>query len=268
MKRFLFAVLLVALIAGCATAPAPPPAPAAAKPAATAPAPARTSTDVLVTANNHTDAIPMAQKPAVDEVQKTWFAKDRLRMDGAESGLLIRVDQKMMYIIDHKNKKASSAELPLDFAKIAGPEAAGQITQMLAAMKMTATTTPRDETKKIGTWTARRYDIAMTSAMGMKIDIAIWSTKDVPVDFAAYRDMMANMQGMNPSMADLVNEMKKIDGMAVLTDMTMNLMGTEVKTHNEVTSVEAKDAPPGTYEVPAGYAVEKLSLQGLMGGGH
>jgi hypothetical protein len=35
--------------------------------------------------------------------------------------------------------------------------------------------------------------------------------------------------------------------------MTMNMMGSEMKSREEVISVEKMDAPEGTYDIPEGY---------------
>jgi hypothetical protein len=224
--------------------------------------------DTLITANKHMDAIPMAQKPAMDEVQKTWLAKDKIRMDGKDSGVLIRMDKKTMYVLDHAKKKASSVDLPIDFSKLVPPEMATQMQGMLSAMKMTAKLTPTDETKKVGSWSARRYNLEMSSPMGMKIDMVLWATKDIKIDMALYKDLMVNMQSLNPTMADMAKEFGKIDGVAVITEMTMNMMGNAIKSRDEITSVEEKAAPADTYELPAGYAVEKFDLTKQMGGAH
>ena len=48
-------------------------------------------------------------------------------------------------------------------------------------------------------------------------------------------------------------EFKKMEGYPVLTLVSMKMMGTETKSKEEVISVEKKDAPAGTYDLPEGY---------------
>jgi len=58
---------------------------------------------------------------------------------------------------------------------------------------------------------------------------------------------------MNPMLKGLIEEFKKIEGYPVLTKVSMNIMGSETKSQEQVLSVEKKDAPAGTYDLPQGY---------------
>lgn len=220
--------------------------------------------DTLITTKSHTDAMPMAQKPASDEVQTQWIAKDRYRMNAKGSGILVRMDQKKLYVIDDAGKKAQWADLPLDFAKMVSPDKAAAINAMMAQAKMTATLVPTGETKKIGPWTARRYRIEMKSPMGMTMNWDVWATRDVKLDYTVFKQMVANVQGLNPTMSDFAREFMKIDGCPVLTEMKMNVMGASFGQRDEVTAIEDKAPPAGTYEVPQGYALEKLDMSKFM----
>jgi hypothetical protein len=53
--------------------------------------------------------------------------------------------------------------------------------------------------------------------------------------------------------------MAKIDGISVLTENTMNIMGNTMKTREEIVSAESKPAPAGTYDVPAGLTKETFN---------
>jgi len=61
------------------------------------------------------------------------------------------------------------------------------------------------------------------------------------------------MMSMNPMFKDAMEEMKKIEGYTVSSATTMNMMGADMKTTEEVTEVSEKSAPPGIYDIPAGY---------------
>jgi len=60
-----------------------------------------------------------------------------------------------------------------------------------------------------------------------------------------------------PGFQEMLEEMKKIKGIAVLTVSTSSAMGAEVKSTEELIEVEKKSAPSGTYEIPEGYIKAK-----------
>ncbi len=213
--------------------------------------------DTQVTSKTHSDAF-MGQ-PARDETSTTWIAKDRMARLGGDASFIIRLDEKKLYMIDHSDKTYSAIDLPIDLAKYFPPEMQAQIGAMMQQMKMKAAVTPTEETKKIGEWNARRYAVAISNAMGMKIDIDMWVSKDVDIDMSAYKDMVVNMQGLQMGFEDVSKEMMKIDGMTVLSETTMNMMGQTMKSREEVVSIEKKAAPEGTYAIPAGYKEEAFN---------
>jgi len=58
---------------------------------------------------------------------------------------------------------------------------------------------------------------------------------------------------LNPMFKDAMAELEKMEGITVLQKFSMTMMGAEQKFQEEVISVEKKDAPAGTYELPQGY---------------
>ena len=72
---------------------------------------------------------------------------------------------------------------------------------------------------------------------------------------ALYYDAMKMQAVKNPmfDMSKLYDEMKKIQGTAVKTVMTMKMMDMEMKTTSVVTSVEKTPIPASVFQVPTGY---------------
>lgn len=210
--------------------------------------------DAVISMKSHTDAV-MGQ-PASDETTTMWVGKDRMARVGGDTSFIIRADQKKLYIIDTAGKTYSELDLPIDLAKYFPPEMQAQIGAMMQQMKMTVKLTPTAETRKIGDWNTKLYKAEIANAMGMKMDIDMWVTKDIAIDMAAYKDLAGNLQGLQLGFEDVAKEMAKIDGISVLTENTMSIMGNTVKSREEVVSAETKAAPAGTYEVPAGLTKE------------
>lgn len=217
--------------------------------------------DTLLTTKEHQDGFTvMGQtQPAKDSTQKMWVGKDRLRMDSEDGGMLVRADQKKLYIINHGEKKYSALDLPVDFKKLFPAEMAAMADQMLQMMKMEATVTPTAETRKINQWNCRRYDVAVKMAM-TESKQSVWASPDVKFEFPAYELLTTVQFALSPSMEALAKEFKKIEGQHVLTETVTTVMGSSIKARTELVSVENKPAPAGTYEVPAGYTQEAFDF--------
>jgi hypothetical protein len=213
--------------------------------------------DTVISMKSHTDAV--MNQPASDETTTLWVGKDRLARVGGDTSFIVRADQKKLYIIDAGDKKYSELELPIDLAKYFPPEMQAQIGAMMQQMKMTATVTPTDQAKKIGAWNTKLYKLEIKNAMGMTITSDMWVTKDLTIDLSAYKDLTSNLQGLQLGFEDVAKEMAKIDGVSVLTETTMTMMGNTLKSREEVVAAETKAAPAGTYDVPAGLTKETFN---------
>lgn len=193
------------------------------------------------------------QTPEREEQGITWIAKNKLRDDqGKQRTTIIRLDKKKIYIIDHSQKTYSEINLPIDLEKALSSEAQ----KMLDMMEVSSSVTDTGETKKIKQWKARKYvvDISATMmGMNMPIKMEIWSTKDTGIDLDVYKKFTDELLSINPFTKNLVKEFKKIEGYPVLTHTSMKMMGSEMTTREEVISVEKKEAPSGTYQLPQGY---------------
>ncbi len=211
--------------------------------------------DTYIKKMKHTDAVTvMGQtQPAKDEEGVTWMSADKMREDeGTSKSTIIRFDQNKIYVIDHDKKEYTEIGLPIDFEKVLPPEAQ----QMMQMMQVTAKVTETGETQNIKGWDCKKYLLELgISMMGMNMPMKMemWVTKDLDIDLDLYEKFYTEMLALQPMFKDFAEEFNKIDGYPVMTDMTMNMMGSEMKSHEEVVSVEEKDAPEGTYEIPSDY---------------
>lgn len=230
-----------------------------------APAVARPAETVMVR-KVHTDAYSMGSKefPAKDATQTIWIGKDRVRMEGDESSFLYRGDLKKLYMLHAADKTYNTLDLPIDFAKYLPPEYAA----MVEKMKVTAKVEPTDETRKIGDWNAKKYTFTVSTMMGGGSSQDIWTTKDISMDTSAYTEMRRMMAAMIPGGDSISEEMKKMEGVPVMSEKTRKMMGTTVKEHDELVSVATKDAPAGTFELPKDYVEKPFDpMAQAMGGG-
>ena len=213
--------------------------------------------DTLYTMKSHTDAIKMGgqSQPAKDSTIKVWAASDRMRRDDGDQSMIFRLDKNRLYIVDHADKTYSEIALPIDLRKMMPKGSEAMADQIAAGMKVTVQVTPRDETKMVNQWNARRFDVTVQSAMGMKIATTMWVSKEIE-GFAPFNKMAGAMASLQPGSGEWVKQLEKIDGFPVLTESQVDALGAKFGTREELVSVETKAAPAGTYDPPAGYKAQ------------
>jgi len=224
--------------------------------------------DTFIKQVNKTDAVEMMgqKQPAKSDTNTTWYSSDKACMIDAEGNTIIyRADKGVMYMIDH-NKK-SYAELPLTWLsdtvdKDENPEMSEQMKMMSGMMKFNVTVTPTEESKKIKDWDATKYIVEIDMGMG-KLKSDIWATPDLEIDVSAYMAMSNAVMSMFDGFDEGIKEMRKIEGMPVLSTSEVMMMGTAMKSSTELLEFAEKDAPDGIYDIPEGY--EKTDMTGPMG---
>jgi hypothetical protein len=223
------------------------------------------SADYKVTQKHHQDGFAMMgqTQPAKDQTHTTWIGDGRMRLDQGQTSTVVDLGSKKMIIINHDDKNYNEVGLPVNLEELLPPGMAQQITEM---MKFEVTITPSEETKKVGEWIAKRYDMQLTSAM-MTMNSVLWASEETPIDFSNYHDLYSNVMSLQPGMDAMMDEMRKINGYVVAQEasMSMNVMGeTTVASTDEVVSIEELEAPAGIYEAPADYTREDFDYMAMM----
>jgi len=226
--------------------------------------------DVYIKQKNHTDEMKfMGQtQPASDEIFVTWMGKDKSRLDhGEDTSIIVRLDKKMMYMINHAEMKYG--EMPFNetsdilTAAISGSdlsdEEKAQAQEMMKGfaqmMQPKISVKETGETQKIKNWKCKKYIMTM-KMMGTTSTSEVWATEDIKIDYELYMTLRLSMMPKTPGLDKMLEEMKKIKGLIVLSTGTTSMMGTDVKSTQELLEVSEKSAPGGTYEVPEGYKKE------------
>ena len=191
-------------------------------------------------------------QPAKTEMGQTWIAKNKFRINMGEHSKIIRPDLKKIYIIDHSQNTYSEIDLPVDLEKLLPPEAQ----QILQMTQVTASVTDSGEAQKIKTWNCKKFMVeVIISVMGMNgaLNIEMWTSKDLRMNLDVYSRFYMDTLLLNPLFKGVSEEFQKLEGYPVLTRFSMTMMGGEIQYLEEVTSVEKKSAPAGTYDLPQGY---------------
>jgi hypothetical protein len=222
------------------------------------------SADIYIKSNVHTDAFAMMGKdqPAKDEMTEQWIGNNQMANMTGDKVMIMDMVKNVMFIVNPKEKSYVETTLPLDMTKLIPKDLA----PMMAMMKLTVKVTPNGQTQKINKWNCSGYDVDMSMSM-MSMKMKVWATTDVPFDWKVFAKMYANIAKTQFMDDNAVAEFMKINGFQVASEMTMNVMGANMKVTSQVSEITKKDAPAGVYTVPVGFTKkDNLSLQDLRGG--
>lgn len=218
--------------------------------------------DIYIKQNAHTDAFSMMgrEMAAKDDVNHMWVSKNKMAVLGTEQSIILNLDDNLMYMVLHQNRSYVEMALPLDLSQYFPP----QIQQMMG--NVTVSVSPTGEETKVGDWNCHGYDVTIDIMM-MTMKQKIWASKDVPFDWKDYTERMLPQltQAMFRLSGDSIKEFEKIEGFQIKTEITMDMMGSEMKSWMEVVEISDKSAPVGTYSVPEGYAKkDKFTLTDMQ----
>ena len=218
------------------------------------------SADVYLKTRTQTSAFEMMgqKQEAKDELGEQWFSKNRMAMITPGTKILLDGQKNTMTMINHNDKTYVQADLPLDMTSLLPPEAAA----MMGMMKMKVSVSPNGQSKKIGSWNCKGYDVKMEMMM-MNMNMTIWASNEVPFDWKSYQKLALNLIKLQGQMFDeaSMQEFLKIDGVQIASEMKMEMMGSEMKTTTEVIEISEKTPPADLYVVPADYKkIDFLSL--------
>ncbi len=227
--------------------------------------PAFASADIYVKSSNHTDPVSVAgqNQPAKDTVTEQWIGDGKVAAISAANTMILDLAKNVQYIVNHKTKTYIETPLPMDLASLLPPELSG----MLQSLKMTATVTPANTKRTVGTRSCSEYDVSLTMSI-LPLKVKVCATTDVPFDIKRYTEkILPSLQKVQMIGLDdaSIKELAKIEGMWIASDTSAEMMGAKIHSTMEVTEITEKSAPAGIYSVPAGYTKQdKLSLQDLQ----
>ncbi len=227
--------------------------------------PALLVADTMIKQAEHMDAVEMMGRtsPAHTDTSVAWMTENRARVDKGDTvSFIVHMDDATAYVINHRAKSYGEISLkPRDEdSKYPGSVKNNPSLQM---MKVEATVTPTDETKKINDWNCRKYNVDLKLGM-VDMKQEIWATEDVKVDYEMFQQASNAMMSQFPGYEDLMKEMKKLKGIPIQTTITADIMGNQMK--RTINVFEIKEAsPPGGYDVPQGYEKTELDTPSPSG---
>jgi hypothetical protein len=209
----------------------------------------------------------MGQKvPASTNVITTTVSGEKARVDqGKDTSIIIDNKSDMVYLLDHKHKRylafnLGEAKSQMDQAmgelQGQGEQSAQMAAMMQGMMQFKAEVKGTSKKKKIGKWNCRKYNVSMNVAMSRTAS-EIWATTDIQIDPAFYQKIRNSTMLNMPGVKDMLKEFEKIKGVTVLSISSSTVMGSAVKSKEELLEIRKTKIPAKTFSVPDGYKKAK-----------
>jgi len=211
--------------------------------------------DYKITQKTNTEGV-MGQPPQ-EATQVTYISKDAVRSE-MQGGMvsLYKADGNFYFLFPDKKEY-----MELDWDKM------NQLMSMAQGMMgdMTVDVNSTSEKQKVGSWNTSIWKADLKSKM-FTMQMTFYQTMDldIPDTYRAFQKEMMKMQG---PMKKMVEAFEKMDGFTVKMDMDMQVMGQNVKSTMNITSVEEKTFPASMFEIPGDYKKVEFDPMALNQGG-
>jgi hypothetical protein len=192
-----------------------------------------------------------------------YITAERMRMSDGANDTIVDLAAGKMVAIDHKKKsyyETTFEEMQKYFAQLNEMLAGNPMMETMMGKVADVQVQKTAETREIIGHTCTKYVLTM----GEKFKETLWVTPDVkmPVTYYDASKMSYAMMGpMAGRFEKMLDEMKKIDGFPLATDVDMKMMGMDASSRTEVTAISNGDIPADTFAVPAGYKKTKSPMQ-------
>jgi hypothetical protein len=191
-----------------------------------------------------------------------YIAAERMRMSDGDNDTIVDLEAGKIVQIDHKKKtyyETTFAEMQQYFA---------QLDEMLASNPMMESMMGKATEIQVNETTTTREIVGRSCtdyviSMGKTFTETACVTPDLkmPVQYYDASKMLYAMMGpMATRFEKLLDELKKLDGFPLATDLDMKMMGMDASSATEVTEIRDGSIPDDVFAIPAGYKQKKSPM--------
>jgi len=224
--------------------------------------------DTCVKIQSHTDEYYYGGEtnPALDRTTEVWYGKDKVAFVTGTQRFVIDVGAGTLTFVEMRDSSYAVAALPFDWSKLAGKETLGFLTRYVRRGEVRES----PETKTIGGWKCRRYDVTswidVEDGRYDEREEKVWVSKDVPIDWDLQRRTSRDALKLANYDDALIDALVKIEGLSVEVETKAYVRGFSVSSFEKVVDAAEKAPPAGLYEAPAGFRRKTaLTLQDING---
>jgi hypothetical protein len=193
-----------------------------------------------------------------------YISANKVRSSDGQFDTIIDLESGQMIQVDHKKKsyfETSFEEMRAHFAELAKML---DDNPMMARMLGEATEVDVEKipgTREIAGYTCRQYQLTM----GENLKFLVWATPDLQPPGEHYDAQKMLYAAMGPAASrfeKMFDEMKKIGGFALSTQIDTRILGMSVNSLSEAVEVRRDPLPAEAFAPPAGYKKKKSPYGG------
>jgi hypothetical protein len=219
--------------------------------------------DVLLTRIRNADEFIFESRVspgAVNQKVEIWIGSDRIRRDDGKTALILRLDQKKLYLVNHAEKTYAATDLRQEGGRWLATATFVSSGPDKDVWTLHAKVEPTGETRKIGSWQAAKHRVVLSNEAGTgnRLRVDWWIDPDLKVEDAALRTLMRLLASFGPTGDEWLATVLAVPGHPVLYERVEKQPEVDVKIREELKSIKEGEAPMGTYDPPAGYRLMDL----------
>jgi hypothetical protein len=219
------------------------------------------------------------KNPETIEIKEMWLGENSFVQHSKTVSLILDGKKEKIYVIIHPQKCYYEFSTDINREKLLEmipPEAA----KIISSIEITdAKVTIGGPKKQVANWNCEESEMDMTfmvPAVGImpKYKVKFWTTKDIPFDYKKYTkaadeffvNYVLGIVNINEESRKELEKMETVDGFQVAAEITITILGSEIKMEMQVLELEERPAPADAYSVPDGYTKKTFSLDlGIQG---
>jgi hypothetical protein len=192
-----------------------------------------------------------------------YITPERMRMSDGVNDTIVDLAAGKLVAIDHKKKsyyETTFEEMQKYFAQLNEMLAGNPMMESMMGKVADVQVQKTAETREILGYTCTKHVLSM----GEKFKEILWVTPDLkmPVTYYDASKMSYAMMGpMAGRFEKMLDEMKKIDGFPLATDVDMKMMGMDASSRSEVIEISKADIGADAFAVPNSYKKTKSPMQ-------
>ena len=187
-----------------------------------------------------------------------YLSADKLRSSDGNFDSITDLSSGKMIHVDHKKKEyweTSLEDLRQQFAAIDQMLDENPMMARMLGGATEVTVTKGTDTREVAGYVCDHYSMSIG-----KLHFELWAARGLkaPAEYHDAQKMVYAAMGPMASRFDrLYEEMKKIEGFPLRTEMDSRLMGFKVRSVSEATEVRKGPIPDSAFDPPAGYKKKK-----------
>lgn len=192
------------------------------------------------------------------------ITEDKVRAADGVTETIFEIDSGKMIFIDHKKEEyyeTSMEEMEAQFAEIDRQLGSNpMMRRMLAGKDQDAKLERGNQPRTIAGYECDHY--ILTLGKGLRMEI--WATQELAVPSTYFEARKLSYAAMGPAgtrFNKMLEEMQKIEGFPLASDVFVKMMGMKSESQTEATEVKLGPVDASVFDVPAGYSRGKSPFQ-------